>query len=340
MARLYYISLVLLLSCLSCELLQLNLAKIEYSNFECESGIQVGFSPLYENEIIEIQGDRYVWAGTSNFSAGLLEYCISDSVFKYQGIRQGYSSNALLSDNDTVLVAFNEDSLVTLIQLNLEKVIIKESSNLFTYVNDKLGLVKDLTIHDMARYADSYVLVGEVIQTIGGSRTILLAVTRNLDPLWIRTYISDSFATNIEATPEGDLFVAGIRKGYNYIIKTNMKGDYFSVRDFTLLGRDSVSDMEYHNEALYFTSTFNQYPFKTRIVSFNRNLIENWFLDLSTIDTNHPVLEVNRMSNLVITYASYANIFLTELDSDGGAANWCNRFTQDVNYSPKALPLE
>ncbi len=337
MKRIQHILLVFFISCSSCDLLQWNLEQVEYSNYERASGIQVGSSPKFKTEIIEDEEIGYYWPGIVNQSGGLINYSINDALFQFQGIRQGYNSNTIIRDNDTILLAFNGDSLVSLLQFKLDVGFLKESSDLFSFINSKLGLVTRLSIQDMHRYNDIYLLAGEIMQTVGGSRSVIIAVTRKLEPLWVRTYISNSFSTNIEVTKEGEIYLAGIRNGHNYILKTNISGDYFDIRDFTLLGRDSVSDMRFHNGSLYFTSCFNQYPFKTRIVSFDRDLKLNWFVDLSTIDTNHPVMELNRNGNLVIGYASYSLVFISELNSSFGTNVWCNRFEQDRNYFPKGI---
>ncbi len=321
----------------SCDLIQWDLDKIEYSNYEVPSGLGMIFAPAYKTEIIEQIDIGYSWAGKENMACGLTSYQDRDSIFNLEILRQDYLSNCMYQDKDTVLMAFNGNGKVSLLQFGLDGVPIYEYLDLVLYVNSKLGSVSQLVIHDIARYDDIYLLVGELKQTIGEPRTILIGMSRSLDPIWVRTYISNSFATNVEVSDIGDFFISGIRNGHNYILKTNIDGSIFQIRDFNLLGRDSLSDMKYYNETLYFTSCFNEYPYKTRLVSFDKDLKENWFVDLSTIDTNHPVMDVNRNGNLVIGYASYSILFITELNSHFGSNLWCNRYPKDRIYFPKGI---
>lgn len=335
--KLNFIILFYLLSISSCDLIHWDLDKIEYSNYEVASGPERIFAPDYKTEIIEQADKGYSWAGKENMACGLTIYQDNDSIFNLEILRQGYLSNFMYQDRDTILMALNGDSRVSLLQLGLDGNINDEYLDLVLYVDSMLGSVSQLMINDITRFADVYILAGELRQTIGEPRSILIGMTRSLHPIWVRTYISNSFATNVEISEDGEIYCSGIRNGHNYILKTNLEGNFFKIRDFNVLGRDKVSDMKYYNEALYFVSSFISYPFKTRIVSFNKDLNENWFIDLPTIDTNHPVLDVNRHGNLVIGYASYSILFLTELDSHFGSTIWCNRFAKDRIYSPKGI---
>lgn len=321
----------------SCDLPHWDLDKIEYLNFELPSALEKVFAPTYKTEIVERGNQGIFWAGRMSSVCGLTNYQYKDTIFDLKLLRQGFHSNVMFPDKDTILMTFNGDGNLSVLQIGFDGSFINEYLDLVLYVRSKIGAVNQVVIHDMTVSNDIYILAGEVKQTIGEPRTILIGMSRSLQPLWVRTYISNSFATNVETSMSGDIFISGVRNGHNYILKTNISETIFFVRDFIEIGRDSVSDMKYQNGRLYFTSCLKQYPFKTRVVSFDDNLKEIWFVDLSTIDTNHPVITLNRNGNLVIGYASYSIIYLTELDNQFGTNVWCNRYAKDKNYAPKGV---
>lgn len=321
----------------SCDLVQWDLEKIEYSNYEVGSNDPVGFSPLYNTVVIENDENLLSWAGRLDPACGLINYFSIDSTFNFNVLQNGYQSNVLYQDFDTLLMVFNAKPKEVLVQSILSNSLLNQYSDLDYFVNMKLGSVVELAIHDIVRFEDKYFLVGQVKQTIGEARSILIALTRSLEPLWVRTYISNSIATNIEVSPSGEVYLSGIRNGHAFIIRTNIDGSVFEIRDYTILGRDSAMDMIFHNGTLFYTSCLNEYPFKTRVVSFSNSLDVNWFVDLKTIDTNHSIIEINRNQNVVIGYASYSLVFLTELDRFNGGTQWCNRFSNDSNYAPKGI---
>jgi hypothetical protein len=328
---------ILMFSLASCDLLQWNLDKIEYSNFEVTSSGPVGFSPEYNTTILEDQKSSYSWGGSYLQSSGLIKYFLQDTIYNYKEVQIGYNSNVLLNDNDTILIAFNAPDRIVLNQFHPSTSLIQEYDSLFEYVYAKLGLVIELRINDIERLNNIYLLTGQVQQTIGEQRSILIAVTRNLEPLWLRTYISNSFATNIECTLNNDIYLTGIRNSHNYIIKTNLAGNYFEIRDFPDLGRDNFSDMEIKEQTIFFTSCLKEYPFKIRVVSFSNDLKVNWFMDLPREDSNHPVIEINKNGNIIETHASYNLIYLTEIESQFGSILWCNQFMNDKFYSTKGI---
>lgn len=335
--KLYYYILSFFLFVTSCDLPHWDLDKIEYRNFELPSELEMVYGPTYKTEIVEHENMGYFWAGRMSLVCGLTSYQYRDTLFDLKLLRQGYYSNVMYPDKDTILMAFSGDANLSVLQIGFDGSFINEYLNLFMYVKTEIGAVNQVVIHDMTCYNDIYLLAGEVKQVIGEPRSILIGMSKSLQPLWVRTYISNSFATNVETSISGDIFISGIRNGHNYILKTDINETIFMIRDFNEIGRDSVSDMKYQNGRLYFTSCLNQYPFKTRIVSFDNNLKEIWFVDLPTIDTNHPVITLNRNGNLVIGYASYSIIFLTELDSQFGSNAWCNRYAKDKIYAPKGV---